>query len=67
MGKITCEMASGFFKDLLGVTHTSGNDGVMSTSMIAEYLGIGDNEAEMYLRACVKYHITEKQDGRWVV
>ena len=64
---ISYDMALGFYRDLLGVTHTSGSSGIMPTRMIAEYLGISDDKAEAYLWACARYGITERQGGAWVV
>ena len=61
--------ARAFWKDLMGTLgyDTKSTHGIMSTEMIAERMDIEEPRAEMFLRGCVEYKITERQGGGWVV
>lgn len=59
--------AKEFFRDLLGTIHSTGNIGIMSEYLVADHMGISPERARDMLWACVKYNITERQGGGFVV
>ena len=65
--KISRVRAMGFYADVLGTFGTKGSDGIASTELIADRLGISVNEANDFLQACAAFKITERQGGGWVI
>lgn len=59
--------AKEFYRDLLGTIHSTGNIGIMSEYLVADHMGITPERARDMLWACVKYGITERQGGGFVV
>lgn len=68
---ITKEMATAFWKDLMGTIwhdpERKTTSGKMSVEQIAYYMGISPDKAEAYLWACVENKLTDRQGGAFVV
>lgn len=67
---ITREMAHEFWRDLKGTIYGDTNHpdgGVMSTEHIAELMNTSVDQTARFMAACMKFCITERQSGRWVV
>lgn len=64
---ITESKAQEFYRDLLGTIHSTGNIGIMSEHLIADHMEMSVERARDMLWACVKYGITERQGGGFVV
>lgn len=59
-----------FMRDLRGTIYgntETENGGIMSTSKIAEHLRITVERATDYLYECLKYGLTDRAEGMWVV
>ena len=68
--KITKAQANEFYRDLCGTVYGDPKKkcgGIMSEALIADHMGIDEELAHAYLRACAEYGITERQGGAWVV
>ena len=65
------EQAREFWRDLRGTLKydPDGYDthGIMSPELVASHMGIPTETASSFLWACVKYHITDRQGGGFVV
>lgn len=63
--------ANNFWHDLMGVLWGNPNctttHGIMSAELVADHMGITAEKANEFLWACVKYGITERQGGAFVV
>ena len=68
---ITKQMAKGFYRDLRGSMKldpdSKATSGIVGPELAADHLGIDPETAGEFLRACVKYDITERQGGGFVV
>ena len=69
--RITKEMAKEFYRDLRGSMKldpdSKATSGIVGPELAADHLGIDPETAGEFLRACVKYEITERQGGGFVV
>ena len=67
---ITEKMARSFWNDLMGTLHfglNEGSHGVMSAAHIAKKMGISEEEASDFMWACVKYKLSDRANGMFVV
>lgn len=63
--------ARAFWRDLMGNLwgdpDTKSTRGIMSAELIADHMEISVETASEFLFACIKYGITERQGGGYVV
>lgn len=62
--------AKEFMRDLRGTVYgdcNKANQGVMSTGLIADHMRMSVSETQKFLDMCIKYGITERQGGLYVV
>lgn len=63
--------ARNFWADLMGTIYHDpahkGTSGIMSTGHIAELMHISEEKAENFLRSCLRYNLTDRSCGCWVV
>lgn len=63
--------AKAFWRDLMGTLwgdpDTKSTRGIMSAELIADHMGIDSETASEFLFACIRYGITERQGGGYVV
>ena len=63
--------ARAFWRDLMGNLwgdpNTKATRGIMSAELIADHMGIPAETASEFLFTCIKYGITERQGGGYVV
>lgn len=68
---ITKEMATEFWRDLMGTlwhdADTKVTHGIMSEYLVADHMRITTEKAKAFLDACIRYGITERQGGAYVV
>ena len=65
---ITKEMASGFMADIRGMaTKGKENVGVMSAALVAQHLCIDEEKANEYLWAAVRYGLSDRANGMFVI
>lgn len=68
---ITEAKAKAFWRDLMGTlwgdSETKSTHGIMSVELIADHMGISVETASEFLFACIRYNITERQGGGYVV
>lgn len=67
VNKIDKGKAKEFYRDLLETIHSNGNTCIMSEYLVADHMGMTPERARDMLWACVKYGITERQGGGFVV
>jgi len=69
--QITKSMAKEFYRDLRGSMRfdpdSTATHGIVSPALAADHLCIDEATASAYLWACVKYEITDRQGGGFVV
>lgn len=68
---MTEEKARAFWRDLMGTLwgdpDTKSTRGIMSAELIADHMEISVETASELLFACIRYGITERQGGGYVV
>lgn len=69
--KISKASAEHFWRDLMGTLwhdpETKSTHGTMSPKLVGEHMGIPTETAEEYLWACVKYGLSDRANGAFVV
>lgn len=64
------KLCQDFYKKLCEIVYGNTNiscQGIMSAALVADHMKMTESEAEIWLRSCVLYGITEKQGGLYVV
>ena len=68
---ITEKMAKAFWRDLMGTLWGNPDckttHGIMSPYLVADHMHMEEERAEEFLWSCIKYGITERQGGGFVV
>lgn len=68
---VTANAAKEFWRDLMGMVYRGNwkgqTSGIMSAALIADYLCITPEKAEIFLRKCCELGLTERQSGCYVV
>ena len=68
---ITESMAREFWCDLMGTlwhdSECKSTHGTMSAALVAEHMNISEEKANEFLWSCVRYGITDRQNGGFVV
>lgn len=68
---VTENAAKEFWKDIMGMIYRGNwkgqTSGIMSATLIADYLCITPEKAETFLRKCCALGLTERQGGGYVV
>ena len=68
VGEITKEKAESFYEDLHEKIYGNTiHHGSIDTEMVAETMGIGDNRANEFCNAMIRYGITELESGTIVI
>ena len=67
INKIDEHKAKEFYRNLLGTIHSTGNIGIMSEYLVADHMDMSVERARDMLWACVKFGITDRQGGGFVV
>ena len=58
--EITKAQATEFMRDLR-------NGGIMGAGLVADHMRISIEKANQFLNACIKYGVTERQGGAYVI
>ena len=71
MDNITKAKVNSFWRDLMGTLwgdpDCKATHGIMSAELVADHMGISPEKANEFLWACVKYQLTDRQGGAFVV
>lgn len=67
---ITKTQAREFMRDLRGTVYgdpNKANGGIMREGLVADHMKMSIEKANQFLNACIKYGITERQGGAYVI